>query len=67
MGLRWDNKRMINPTKDDIGRKVIYHLNPAMFEVGVITSFNDKYVFVRYGADIHSKATRREDLEYERG
>lgn len=30
-------------------------------EVGVVTSWNDSYVFVDYGTG-HSKATRREDL-----
>jgi len=32
-------------------------------EVGVVTSMNDSFVFVRYGTDTTSKATRREDLE----
>jgi hypothetical protein len=31
---------------------------------GVITSFNAHAVFVRYGADKHSKATGRADLEW---
>jgi len=34
----------------------------AVLTEGVITSVNDRYVFVRYGADMHSKATRPEDL-----
>jgi hypothetical protein len=33
---------------------------------GVITSFNDHSVFVRYGADKHSKGTSRADLEWVR-
>lgn len=49
----------------DIGRTVVYDPGYKK-EVGVITSFNDKYVFVRYGSDIHSKATRRDDLKYEK-
>lgn len=32
-------------------------------EVGVITSWNDSFVFVRYGNDRNSKATRIEDLK----
>ena len=32
-------------------------------EYGEITSVNDKYVFVRYGREINSKATRPEDLK----
>jgi len=56
---------MIEPTKDDIGRRVVYRLHCGLKEVGVITSFNDHCVFVRYGGDLHSKATRREDLVWE--
>lgn len=33
-------------------------------EEGVITSFNDAVIFVRYRGDNHSKATSREDLEW---
>jgi hypothetical protein len=51
---------MIHPTVNDIGRKVVYRED----ETGEITSFTDKVVFVRYGNDLHSKATRREDLEW---
>jgi hypothetical protein len=34
-------------------------------ESGVITSVNDTFVFVRYGANQTSTATRPEDLELE--
>lgn len=55
----------ISPTPDDIGRSVVYHEYPgAKPETGVITSFNDAFVFVRYGADIHSKATNSANLEW---
>ncbi len=56
---------MINPTTDDLGRKVIYH-SPGgdKVEEGVITSFNDRFVFVRYGSNTTSAATRREDLTW---
>lgn len=47
----------------EIGRKVIYK-SFGKTEFGVITSFNEKYVFVRYGNDINSKSTRPSDLEY---
>lgn len=50
------------------GRKVVYtpfkECDPKNKEEGVITSFNDKFIFVRYGSDYGSKATRLEDLEY---
>jgi hypothetical protein len=39
----------------------------SMKESGVITSVNSKFIFVRYGNDVNSKATDPEDLEYETG
>lgn len=57
---------MINPQTVDVGRKVVYRARhpSAELEEGIITSFNDTCVFVRYGADSGSKGTRREDLEW---
>ena len=58
---------MIEPTEADIGRKVVYTGNRypgGELEEGVITSFNSRAVFVRYGADVGSKATSRQDLEW---
>ena len=56
---------MIDPTEQDIGRKVIYTGNyGGPLEEGVITSFNECAVFVRYGANTTSKATNRTDLEW---
>ena len=58
---------MINPTEYDIGRKVIYKpmhaddFEPPDCEEGIITSFNDRFVFVRYHG-ITSAGTRRKDL-----
>jgi hypothetical protein len=60
---------MIEPTEDDIGRAVVYTGNRypgGKLEEGVITSFNDYAVFVRYGADTASKSTQRADLEWVR-
>lgn len=49
-------------------RKVVYtpfkNCDPKLIEEGVITSVNSKYVHVRYGNDIHSKATDPDDIEY---
>jgi len=56
----------IDEARDNIGNKVVYlpsrawRLTP---EEGVITSANEIYAHVRYGADVHAKATRPEDLE----
>ena len=58
---------MIKLTEKDIGRSVIYTGNRypgGKTEEGVITSLNDHSVFVRYGADKHSKGTSRSDLEW---
>lgn len=48
-----------------VGRGVVYtphHGGPK--EDGVITSVNDRYVFVRYGARQGSSATEAADLEF---
>lgn len=55
---------MINPTKEDIGKSVVYIVALRKYEYGIITSFNNQYVFVKYTGDNYSKATRREDLEW---
>ena len=56
---------MIEPTNTDIGRKVVYRAAPDIApEEGVITSINDRGVFVRYGHTGTSQLTRREDLEW---
>ena len=60
---------MIEPTEEDIGRKVIYnarHPN-APDEYGRITSYNDSAVFVRYNPHGDtSQATSREDLRWDK-
>lgn len=56
-------KKIIKLTKKDIGRKVIYD-SGYKIEEGVITSFNDKYVFVRYGSAIHPQPTYYRDLRF---
>jgi hypothetical protein len=58
---------VIKPTDKDIGRAVRYQPRYRVMEDGVITSFNDSYVFVRYGLDKHSQATRREELSWVNG
>lgn len=58
---------MIDPIEADKGRSVVYTGNQypgGKWEEGVITSFNEVPVFVRYGADKHSKGTSRADLEW---
>jgi hypothetical protein len=59
---------MIDPTPDDIGRKVIY--TPAgdypgkRSEEGVISSLNEKYVFVRFGSNVAGIACNRNNLTW---
>ena len=56
----------IDPDETDIGRQVIrreYVGGPV--EIGIITSFNSEYVFVRYGSDAYSKATAPHELEFQ--
>ena len=55
---------MIEPTKDDIGRKVFYSDFKGDLEHGVISSFNDDYIFVKYEGRYNTQATSREDLSW---
>jgi len=58
---------MIEPSNKDIGRAVNYVGNRyegGEIERGIITAVSEHYVFVRYGADSHSKSTLRDDLEW---
>ena len=60
---------MIEPTNDDIGRSVVYQAGHpgAPREDGVITSFNEFCVFVRYSKQhpgAPGQATARCDLEW---
>jgi hypothetical protein len=41
---------MIKPNQSDIGRKVIWRVHSGAKE-GVITRFNEKYAFVRFGEE----------------
>ena len=52
---------MIDPTGNDIGREV---LNRKLGEKGIIASFDDTCVFVRYYEKGFIAATNRSDLEW---
>jgi len=58
----------LEEARNNIGRYVTYipfaYCDKSQYEFGVITSVNDRYVFVRYGNELHSKATRPEDLKF---
>jgi hypothetical protein len=56
---------MIDPTNDDIGRVVIYHDRiRGLVERGIVTAFNNAYVFVHYSGQRNAKATVRQDLAW---
>ena len=56
---------MIQPKQSDNGREVIYRVHSnAEAEEGVITRFNETYVFVRFGKDKTSVVTTRDQLEW---
>ena len=56
----------LEQAKNNVGAWVIYKpfdvCSDDQKEIGVITSVNDRYVFVRYGNKLHSEATNPEDL-----
>lgn len=52
----------LGEAREHIGDAVVYLPCGGPVEEGVITSVNEHYVFVRYGADKTSKATRQADL-----
>lgn len=58
----------LEEAKNNIGKFVIYTPFDGCLdkekEVGVITSVNERYVFVRYGDELHSKATNPLDLKF---
>ena len=72
---------MIEPTQEDIGRRVVYTGNRYPggqldsiergcligVEYGVIKIVTPYTVFVTYEGEGHSKGTRREDLEWADG
>lgn len=55
----------LEQARKSIGKYVVYRPPGGPLETGIITSVNDEFVFVRYGADRGSKATRPQDLELE--
>lgn len=54
----------IQEAKENIGRKVIYLVGTDRQEEGVISSVNDRCIFVRYGGSCTGQGTRQEDLTF---
>ena len=57
---------MIKPellTEEDIGRKVVYERKHCPVEEGVLSSWNDKYVFVRFKGP-NGEACEPQDIRF---
>lgn len=63
---RKERRVTLDEARGHVGNKVVYRAAhvpvDATGEEGVITSVNSSVVFVRYGADAHSKATYPSDI-----
>ena len=62
--------RSVTYARYDAGPRIVLNVGElgqpsAGPESGVITSVNSRYVFVRYGAELHAKATDPADLTLE--
>jgi hypothetical protein len=53
----------LDEARRNVGHGVVYRAPHGSTEQGVITSVNDTYVFVRFGTDTGSQATRPEQLK----
>lgn len=51
-------------TQSDIGRNVIYHREFCDREVGKLSSWNDKYIFVRFKGP-YGESCQPEDISFE--
>ena len=58
----------LDDARNNIGRSVVYKpfkgCDKSQYEYGVITGVNERFVFVRYGSEILSKATNPQDLRF---
>jgi hypothetical protein len=59
---------MIRIEEAELERNVMYipfdRCDDKLIEYGIITGWGDRYIFVRYGTDEHSKSTPPERLFY---
>ena len=56
--------KLVDLKNSDVGRNVIYTAHHGEREEGVISSWNDHYVFVRYGRGSTAAATDPDQLEF---
>ena len=57
---------MICPTNAGIGRTVIYYHHPDFIEDAVITSFDERFVFILFKGDTDSFPAGRRELHWKR-
>jgi hypothetical protein len=51
-------------TEKDKGREVVFDSRGPKMEFGIISSWNHRFVFVKYGGSHQSQATKPEDLRF---
>lgn len=51
-------------TEKDVGRNIIYHREYCKREVGTLSSWNDKYIFVRFKGP-NGEACEPADISFE--
>lgn len=54
-----------NLTEKDVGRSVTYHPKHGAPEHGILSSWNEKYVFVRYTQGSTAAACDPQQLEFD--
>jgi hypothetical protein len=51
-------------TENDKGREVAFNSQGPEREFGIISSWNERFIFVKYNSSQQSQATRPEDLRF---
>jgi hypothetical protein len=54
-------------TDEDRGREVVFESQGSYREFGIISSWNERFIFVKYDGRQQSQATRPEDLRFSTG
>jgi hypothetical protein len=51
-------------TEKDKGREVVFDSQERKREFGIISSWNERFIFVKYAGSQYGKATRPENLRF---
>jgi hypothetical protein len=54
-------------TEHDRGREVVFDSPGSKMEFGIVSSWNDRFIFVKYNGSQQSQATNPEDLRFSMG